>query len=78
VLREFSNGEPAADDDGWVLFADDLSDFHGALVAAGVARPMPTQEQVRQHLTTYWAFATDAEADGFTDAVLALMGGDAK
>jgi hypothetical protein len=51
VLREFSNGEPV-DGDGWVLFADNLDDFHGALVAAGVfaaPRPvlLPTEEDTK-------------------------------
>jgi hypothetical protein len=43
-----------------------------------LARPIPARQQVRDHLSMHWAFATDEEADGFTDAVLALITGNAK
>lgn len=39
-----------------------------------LARPMPTREQIKEHLSLHWAFATDEEADEMTNAVVSLFG----
>ena len=81
VLREFANGEPV-DDDGWVLFADELSDFHGALLAAGVFAPAPRPVVDRRELlklleregvTTTRVMGELAYRQELADAILALL-----
>jgi DNA-binding XRE family transcriptional regulator len=59
VLREFAQGEPDGENDGWVLFADNLDDFNGALLAAGVFR---SEAEVKAEALEEFAREMDEQA----------------